>query len=113
MLEIGGHVQMAKSDPEAQSPRYRIAHGCKIEYGSFNLEALNFLMHFRELGSSLYAYSYIFLFLIFLLLLFLSFFLSFIHFLLSFIRSRDFHLGVLIFLFCSPLKFFYLLLFEL
>jgi hypothetical protein len=28
------------------SPCYRIAHGWKIEYGSFNLEALNFLMHF-------------------------------------------------------------------
>jgi hypothetical protein len=34
------------------SPRYRIAHGWKIEYGSFNLEALKFLMHFREPGSS-------------------------------------------------------------
>jgi hypothetical protein len=30
-LEIGGHVQMAKSDPEAQgSPRYQIAHGWKM-----------------------------------------------------------------------------------
>jgi hypothetical protein len=29
-LEIGGHVQMAKNDPEAQSPRYRIAHGWKM-----------------------------------------------------------------------------------
>jgi hypothetical protein len=61
------------------SPRYRIAHGWKIEYGSFNLEALNFLMHFRESGSSLYfcTYSYFSLF-----LLFLSFFLSFILFLI-------------------------------
>jgi hypothetical protein len=48
------------------------------ENGSFNLEALNFLMHFRELGSSLYAYSYIF-FLSSLLSFFLSFFFSFIH----------------------------------
>jgi hypothetical protein len=32
-FEIGGHVQMAKSDPEARhkgSPRYRIAHGWKM-----------------------------------------------------------------------------------
>jgi hypothetical protein len=57
------------------SPRYRIAHGWKIEYGPFNLEALKFLMHFREPGSSLYFYfthTRIFLFLIF-----LSFSLSF------------------------------------
>jgi hypothetical protein len=46
-LEIGGHVQMARVIPRYKgSPRYRIAHGWKIEYGSFNLEALNFLMHF-------------------------------------------------------------------
>jgi hypothetical protein len=57
------------------SPRYRIAHGWKTEYGSFNLEALKFLMHFREPGSSLYfyfcTYSYFFFFSYF------SFFLSF------------------------------------
>jgi hypothetical protein len=65
------------------SPCYRIAHGWKIEYGSFNLEALKFLMHFREPGSSLYfyfyTYSYIFLFLIFLFLSFLDFFLFLSH----------------------------------
>jgi hypothetical protein len=81
-LEIGGHVQMAKSYPEA--PRKSSLSDCtwlENENGSFNLEALNFLMHFREPGSSLYAYSYFFLFLIFLLLFFLSFFFfSFIHF---------------------------------
>jgi hypothetical protein len=58
-LEIGGHVQTAKSDPEAQrkstlSDRTWLEN----EYGSFNLEALKFLMHFREPGSSLYFYSY-------------------------------------------------------
>jgi hypothetical protein len=38
-LEIDGHVQMAKSDPEAQrSPHYRVAHGWKDEFGSFSLE---------------------------------------------------------------------------
>jgi hypothetical protein len=36
------------------SPRYWIAHGWKNEFGSFNLETLKFLMHFRESGSSLY-----------------------------------------------------------
>jgi hypothetical protein len=37
-----------------RSPRYRIAHGWKDEFGYFNLETLKFLMHFREPGSSLY-----------------------------------------------------------
>jgi hypothetical protein len=52
----------------------------------FNLEALKFLMHFREPGSSLYfilfyfyTYSYFFFFSLFLVLIF-SFFLSFSHF---------------------------------
>jgi hypothetical protein len=36
------------------SPRYRIAHGWKNEFGSFNLEPMKFLMHFREPGSSFY-----------------------------------------------------------
>jgi hypothetical protein len=92
-LEIGGHVQMAKADPEAQ--RKSSLSDCtwlENENGSFNLEALNFLMHFREPGSSLYAYSYFFSFSYFSFSFFLSFF-----FLLSFIWSRDFHLGVLIF----------------
>jgi hypothetical protein len=62
------------------SPRYRIAHGWKIEYGSFNLEALNFLMHFREPGSSFYFYTYSYFSLFSLLTFFHSFFFSFIHF---------------------------------
>jgi hypothetical protein len=34
-FKIGGHVQMAKSDPRHKgSPRYRIAHGWKNEFGS-------------------------------------------------------------------------------
>jgi hypothetical protein len=80
-LETSGHVQRAKSDPEAQ--RKSSLSDCtwlENENGSFNLEALNFLMHFREPGSSLYAYSYFFLFLIFLLLSFPH------HFFLSYIR---------------------------
>jgi cellulose synthase/poly-beta-1,6-N-acetylglucosamine synthase-like glycosyltransferase len=88
-LEMGGHVQMAKSDPDAQ--RKSSLSDCtwlENEYGSFNLEALKFLMHFREPGSSLYFYiihthiffsfSYFFLYTHFFLLL--SFFFSFIHF---------------------------------
>jgi hypothetical protein len=58
-LEIGGHVQMAKSDPEAQ--RKSSLSDCtwlENEYRSFNLETLKFLMHFREPGSSLYFYTY-------------------------------------------------------
>jgi hypothetical protein len=80
-LEIGGHVQMAKSDPEAQ--RKSSLSDCtwlENEYGSFNLEALKFLMHFREPGSSL---CFIFTQLIFfsfshIYILFLSFSFSFI-----------------------------------
>jgi hypothetical protein len=83
-LEIGGHVQMAKSDPEAQ--RKSSLSDCtwlENEYGSFNLEALKFLMHFWEPGSSLYLFLYhthiFFLFLIhiyfyFSFFLFLNFF---------------------------------------
>jgi hypothetical protein len=66
------------------SSHYRIAHGWKDEFGSFNLQPLKFLIHFREPGSSLYfifiSYILIFSFLIFILtfLLLLSFFLFFI-----------------------------------
>jgi hypothetical protein len=56
------------------SPRYGIAHGWKKRMDLLNLKPW---MHFREPGSSLYAYSYFFLFLIFLLLFFLSFIHSF------------------------------------
>jgi hypothetical protein len=79
------------------SPRYRIAHGWKDEFGSFNVEALKFLMHFREPGSWLYFYiihTHIFPFLIIFLYThffsFLSFFFSFFLFLSQ------------IFLICSP-----------
>jgi hypothetical protein len=53
---------MAKGDPEAQ--RKSSLSDCtwlENENESFNLEVLNFLMHFREPGSSLYAYSCFFL----------------------------------------------------
>jgi hypothetical protein len=69
-LEIGGHVQMAKSDLEVQ--RKSSLSDCtwlEYEYGSFNLEGLKFLMHFRELGSSLILFLLIFS-------LFIFFFLS-------------------------------------
>jgi hypothetical protein len=109
ILEMSGHVQRAKSDPEAQ--RKSSLSDCtwlENENGSFNLEALNFLMHFRKPGSSLYAYSYFFF-----LLFFLSFFHSFSHsfifsfsYFLLYIRSRDFHLGVLIFFNLHPFEFF-------
>jgi hypothetical protein len=81
-------VQMAKSDPEAQ--RKSSLSGCtwlESEHGSFNLEALKFLMHFREPGSSLYFYFYTY-----------SHIFSFSHISLSFFLSFD---------------FFYLLPFEL
>jgi hypothetical protein len=70
-LEIGGHVQMAKNNPEAQ--RKSLLSDCTWlanEHGSFNLETLKFLMHFIEPGSSLYFIfmSYILIFLFFLYL---------------------------------------------
>jgi hypothetical protein len=77
--EMGGRVQMAKSDPEAQ--RKSSLSDCtwlENEYGSFNLEALKFLMHLRELGSSLYFYFYTYSY------FFFSFFLIHILFLLYF-----------------------------
>jgi hypothetical protein len=69
------------------NPCYWIAQGWKNEFGSFNLETLKFLMHFRESGSSLlfyfyHTYSYIFffshtyIFFFFFILIFYSFFLS-------------------------------------
>jgi hypothetical protein len=85
-LEIGGHVQMAKSDPEAQ--RKSSLSDCtwlENEYGSFNLETLKFLMHFREPGSSFLFYFYIihtYIFFSFLLFFSYSYFCSFFIFLI-------------------------------
>jgi hypothetical protein len=80
------------------SPRYRIAHGWKNEYGSFNLETLKFLMHFRELGNSFYfifiSYILIYFFFfspLFLILIFL-FFLYFSHSFLFFFLTKIFYL---------------------
>jgi hypothetical protein len=56
-------VQMAKSDPEAQ--RKSSLSDCtwlEDEFGSFNLEALKFLMRFREAGSSLILFLHILIF---------------------------------------------------
>jgi hypothetical protein len=93
-LEIGGHVQMAKSDPEAQrKSSYRNAHGWKNEYGCFNLETLKFLMPFREPGSSLYFYSYSHIFFFFSYIYIYILFLSFSFF--SFSLSTNFFI-------CSP-----------
>jgi cellulose synthase/poly-beta-1,6-N-acetylglucosamine synthase-like glycosyltransferase len=81
-LAIGGNVQMAKSDPEAQ--RKSSLSDCtwlENEYGSFNLETLKFLMYFSKPRSSLYfyfyTYSYFFLFLILIFFLFIIIFFSF------------------------------------
>jgi hypothetical protein len=83
---------MAKSDPEAQ--RKSSLSDCTLlesEYGSFNLETLKFLMHFREPGSSFYVIfiSYILIFFLlfssfshthmFVLSLFFSFFIFLSH----------------------------------
>jgi hypothetical protein len=80
-LEIGGHVQMAKCDPAAQrKSSLSYCTWLENEYGSFNLEALEFLMHFRETGSSLYFYTYSYIFFfshIYIFFLFLSFSFSF------------------------------------
>jgi hypothetical protein len=93
-------VRMAKNDPEAQ--RKSSLSDCtwlENEYGSFNLEALKFLMHFREQGSSLY-------FILFLLILIFFLFFSYIYFFLYFF----FFLSLSHFFFSFSTKFFYLLL---
>jgi cellulose synthase/poly-beta-1,6-N-acetylglucosamine synthase-like glycosyltransferase len=90
-LEIGGHVQMAKSDPKAQ--RKSSLSDCtwlENEYGSFNLEALKFLMHLREPGSSLYFYFYTY-----------SYFFSFSHIYFFIFSFSSFFLNFFI---CSPLN---------
>jgi hypothetical protein len=52
-------VQMAKNDPEAQSKSsLSDCTWLENEHASFNLETLEFLMHFREPGSSLYFIFY-------------------------------------------------------
>jgi hypothetical protein len=94
-------VQMANSDPEAQ--RKSSLSDCtwlENEFGSFNLDALKFLMHFREPGSSLY-----FIFISYILIFFLihthifshTYIFSFFLFLIFF-----FILTFFLFLICSP-----------
>jgi hypothetical protein len=75
-------VQMAKNDLEAQRKSSLLdCTWLENEYGSFDLEALKFLMHFREPGSSLYFYSYshFFVFLIHIFFFISFFFLSLSH----------------------------------
>jgi hypothetical protein len=84
-------VQMAKSDPKAQ--RKSSLSDCtwlENEYGSFNLEALKFLMHLREPGSSLYFYFYTY-----------SYFFSFSHIYFFIFSFSSFFLNFFI---CSPLN---------
>jgi hypothetical protein len=91
-------VQMAKSDPEVQ--RKSSLSDCtwlENEYGSFNLEALKFLMHFREPGSSLYFF-YFYTYIFFFFFSYFSFFLSF------FLFSHFFFFFLIIFFICSPLN---------
>jgi hypothetical protein len=70
-------VQMAKSDPEAQNKSsLSDCTWLENEYGSFNLEPLKFIMHFRELGSSLYfIFTHTHIFSLFLIYISLFFFL--------------------------------------
>jgi hypothetical protein len=90
-LEIGGHVQMAKSDPEAQR-KSLLSDSTRLEneFLSFNLEALKFLMHFREPGSSFYFYSYSHFFLFIIHIYFFFFFLSLSHLFLLFLFFLNF-----------------------
>jgi hypothetical protein len=94
-------VQMAKNDPQTQ--RKSSLSDCtwlENEHGSFNLETLKFLMHFREPGSSLYfIFTHTHIFFFFFSCSHTLIFLSFFHFLI----------------FCLFLshKIFYLLPFEL
>jgi hypothetical protein len=92
-LEIGGHVQMAKSDPEAQ--RKSSLSDCtwlENEYGFFNLETLKFLMHFRDPRSSLYFILILILFLFLIYIFSSSFFFLFLIFFFSFSSKIVFNL---------------------
>jgi hypothetical protein len=94
-FEIGEHVQMAKSDPEAQ--RKSSLSDCtwlENEYGTFNFETLKFLMHLRESVHFIFTHIHIFLF-----------FFSYIYFFLYFFPFFLF----LIFSSFSFLSIFYLL----
>jgi hypothetical protein len=96
-LEICWHVQMAKSDAEAQ--RKSSLSDCtwlENEFGSFNLESLKFLIHFREPGSSLYFtfISYI--------LIFFSFLFSHTYIFIYLFISHFFFLFLINFFICSP-----------
>jgi hypothetical protein len=82
-LEIGGHVQMAKSDPEAQ--RKSSLSDCtwlENEFGSFNLETLKFLMHFREPGVHFILFLHILIFFLFLIHIFFILIIGFFFFFL-------------------------------
>jgi hypothetical protein len=92
-------VQMAKSDSEAQ--RKSSLSDCtwlENEFRSFNLEALKFLMHFREPGAHfILTHTHIFfIFLIYIFFLFLYthffflFFLSLSHIFLLFLSHQIF-----------------------
>jgi hypothetical protein len=98
-LEISGHVQMAKSDLEAQ--RKSSLSDCtwlENEFGCFNLESLKFLMHFREPGSSLY-----FIFISYILIFYFFYFFSHTHiYVLSSFFSFFFFFFLIIFFICSP-----------
>jgi hypothetical protein len=96
-LKIGGHVQMANSDPEAQrKSSLSDSTWLENEFGSFNLESLKFLMHFREPGSSLY-----FIFISYILIFFLFFF-SHTYIFLYFFISHFFFFFLIKFFICSP-----------
>jgi hypothetical protein len=100
-LEIGGHVQMAKSDPETQ--RKSSLSDCTWlanEYGSFNLEALKFLMHFREPGSSLYFFIFTHTHIFFLF----SSYIYFFFFIIFFFPSLSHFFFLINFFICSPLN---------
>jgi hypothetical protein len=71
------------------SPRYQITHGWKNEFGSFKLETLKFLMHFREPGVHFILFLHI--------LTFFSFSHTYIFFLFFFLLSFSSY-----FFICSP-----------
>jgi hypothetical protein len=94
-LEIGGHVQMTKNDLEAQrKSSLSDFTWLENEYGSFNLRTLKFLMHFRELGSSLILFLHI--------LIFFSLFFSYIF--SSFLYTHFFFFFRINFFICPPLN---------
>jgi hypothetical protein len=95
-------VQMAKSDPEAQmKSSLSDCTWLENEFGSFNLEALKFLMHLREPGSHFILFLHILTFFL-IHIFFLYFFFSHTYIFVLSLFFSFFFLSHQNFFICSP-----------